>query len=589
MIAAFFLPDHDALKSAIRRYPLIFSALSIVSIAANLAQHYNFAVMRETLTRRIRLRVFGKILSFEPAYFDEEANSIGAVCARLGDEVALVKTLVADQFSLMIQTAAAAAAAAAAVAVAMAMALAVAWKLAVVMIAVQPLSFFSYYAKKIDLSRLTVKVARAQDYSTQIAVEAVYNHHIVASFGCADKLLGIFQKAQEEPKRAAVKRAWTTGMVMDCSPCLSFLSWALDFWYGGKLAENGEISAGDVFKTFFILTKLVYLVCILEKVLHAAPLLHIYYALCAISLSIFSYYAKKIILSRLTVKVARAQDHNTQIGIEVVYNHNIVASFGCVDKLLGIFQKAQEEPKRVAVKRAWITGMAMGCSPCLSFLSWALDFWYGGKLAENGEISVGDVFKTFFILVSTSKMALYQRPVTSRCYVITFRNICDTFMEIINEEVKDMLRICRIRDNISFGKPDASEDEIVEAARGANAHDFISTLKEGYGTDCGERGLQLSGDQKQRIAIAREILRNPSILLLDEATSSPDVLSERVVQEALQRIMVGRTAVVVAHRLNTVKNLDTIAFVAEGKVIEQGNYTLLTSKRGAFFNLAMLQ
>lgn len=246
MIAAFFLPDHDALKSAIRRYALIFSSLSVVSIAANLAQHYNFAVMGENLTRRIRLRVFGKILSFEPAYFDEVANSSGAICARLENEAVLVKTLVADRFSLMIQTAAA-------VAIAMAMGLAVAWKLAAVMIAVQPLSILFYYAKKIVLSRLTVEVARAEVCSTQIAVEAVYNHRIVASFGCADKLLGIFEKAQEEPMRTARKRAWTAGMAMGCSPCLSFLSWALDFWYGGKLVESGEISAGDVFKTFFIL------------------------------------------------------------------------------------------------------------------------------------------------------------------------------------------------------------------------------------------------------------------------------------------------------------------------------------------------
>lgn len=115
------------------------------------------------------------------------------------------------------------------------------------------------------------------------------------------------------------------------------------------------------------------------------------------------------------------------------------------------------------------------------------------------------------------------------------------------------------------------------------------SLKNGYETECGERGVQLSGGQKQRIAIARAIIRNPRILLLDEATSALDVQSEQVVQQALDRIMVGRSTVVVAHRLNTIKNLDSIAFVSDGKVIEQGTYAQLKNKRGgAFYNLLNL-
>lgn len=114
-------------------------------------------------------------------------------------------------------------------------------------------------------------------------------------------------------------------------------------------------------------------------------------------------------------------------------------------------------------------------------------------------------------------------------------------------------------------------------------------MKDGYETECGERGVQLSGGQKQRIAIARAIIRNPTILLLDEATSALDVQSEQVVQEALDRIMVGRSTIVVAHRLNTIRNLDAIAFVSEGKVLERGSYVQLKNKRGAFFSLASLQ
>lgn len=117
---------------------------------------------------------------------------------------------------------------------------------------------------------------------------------------------------------------------------------------------------------------------------------------------------------------------------------------------------------------------------------------------------------------------------------------------------------------------------------------WYSSLKDGYKTECGERGVQFSGGQKQRIAIARAIIRNPTILLLDEATSALDVQSEQVVQEALDRIMVGRTTVVVAHRLNTIKQLDSIVVVADGKVVERGTYAQLKHMKGAFFNLVSL-
>jgi ATP-binding cassette subfamily B (MDR/TAP) protein 1 len=146
-----------------------------------------------------------------------------------------------------------------------------------------------------------------------------------------------------------------------------------------------------------------------------------------------------------------------------------------------------------------------------------------------------------------------------------------------------------IRENILYGKPDASEEEVVAAAKAANAHGFISKLPAGYATLCGERGTQMSGGQKQRIAIARAIVKDPKVLLLDEATSALDAESERVVQEALDRLMEGRTTIVVAHRLSTVRNADTIAVVEKGRVAERGSYADLMAKRGAFAALVKLQ
>lgn len=246
MIAAFFAESHEEMRARIRTYSLIFSSLSLVSITMNLLQHYNFAYMGERLTKRIRLRMLEKILTFETAWFDEEQNSSGALCSRLSHEASMVKSLVADRVCLIVQTTSA-------VTIAMIMGLVVAWKLALVMIAVQPLSILCFYTRKVLLSSSSTNFVKAQNQSTQIAGEAVYNHRIVTSFGSVGKVLQLFDEAQEAPRKEARKKSWLAGIGMGSAQCLTFMSWALDFWYGGTLVERGEIAAGDVFKTFFIL------------------------------------------------------------------------------------------------------------------------------------------------------------------------------------------------------------------------------------------------------------------------------------------------------------------------------------------------
>ena len=147
-----------------------------------------------------------------------------------------------------------------------------------------------------------------------------------------------------------------------------------------------------------------------------------------------------------------------------------------------------------------------------------------------------------------------------------------------------------IRENILYGKPDATEEEIIGAARQANAWDFIQSFPEGLDTLVGERGIKLSGGQRQRIAIARAILKNPAILLLDEATSSLDAESEKVVQEALDKLMEGRTSIIIAHRLATVRNVDCIYVIDNGRIAEQGTHEELSlMKDGIYNSLAKLQ
>ncbi|KAH7511493.1 hypothetical protein FEM48_ZijujUnG0008000 [Ziziphus jujuba var. spinosa] len=517
MISAFFVQNHEQLRSRIRIYSLVFCSLTLISIILNLLQHYNFAYMGECLTKRIRLRMLEKILTFETAWFDEEQNSSGALCSRLSNEASMVKSLVADRVSLLVQTASA-------VTIAMILGLVVAWKLALVMIAVQPLTILCFYTRKVLLSSISANFVMAQNHSTQIAVEAVYNHRIVTSFGSVRKVLELFDEAQEAPRKEARKRSWLAGIGMGSAQCLTFMSWALDFCTGKVIAEAGSMTS-DLAKGS------------------------------AAVASVFEILDRHSLISG---------SHN---GGEENSGTKLERVTGRIEMKKVDF--AYPSRPETLVLRQFSLEVKAGTSIGLV-----------GKSGCGKSTVVGLILRFYDVEAGSVKVdGVDIREVDVQWY--------RTHTALVSQE--PVIYSGTIRDNIMFGKLDASENEIVEAARAANAHEFISSLKDGYETECGERGVQLSGGQKQRIAIARAIIRNPTILVLDEATSALDVQSEQVVQEALDRIMVGRTTIVIAHRLNTIKNLDSIAVVADGKVVERGTYAQLKHKRGAFFNLASLQ
>ena len=188
----------------------------------------------------------------------------------------------------------------------------------------------------------------------------------------------------------------------------------------------------------------------------------------------------------------------------------------------------------------------------------------------------------------------YEQKEVEGCILVDGQDIRTLTMESLRRHIgivqQDVfLFVGTIRDNILYGRPDATEEEMQLAAKRANIHDYIMTLEHGYDTEIGERGVKLSGGQKQRLSIARVFLKDPAILILDEATSALDNTTEVLIQEALDELCRGRTTLVVAHRLSTIRGADTIAVVTEGRVTEEGTHDELIAAGGLYRDLYALQ
>ncbi|XP_039157210.1 ABC transporter B family member 15 isoform X2 [Eucalyptus grandis] len=540
MISVYFLKDPEEIKAKVRIYAFCFLGLAVFSLAVNVIQHYNFAFMGEYLTKRVREKMLSKILTFEVGWFDQDQNSSGSVCSRLANDANVVRSLVGDRMALIVQTCSA-------IIIAFTMGLIIAWRLALVVIAAQPLIIVSFYMRRVLLKTMSQKAIKAQEESSKLAADAVSNHRTITSFSSQERILKMLEKAQEAPERESIRQSWYAGIGLAASQFFMKCVWALDFWYGGKLISQGQITSKALFETFMILIST-------GKVIADA--------------------------GSMTTDLAKGSD-------------TVGSVFAILDRQTRIEPEGMEgyRPKK-------ITGHVEFCR---------VDFAYPERL----DVIILKDF-SFKIEAGKSTALVGQSGSGKSTLICLIERFYDPIRGTVKIDGRDLrsyhLRALRkhialvsqeptlfagtIRENIVYGiSREMSETEIVEATRAANAHDFIMTLKDGYNTWCGDKGVQLSGGQKQRVAIARAILRNPTLLLLDEATSALDSQSEKVVQNALERLMVGRTTLVVAHRLSTIQRCDVIAVLDKGKVVERGSHSSLLAKgpTGAYYSLVNLQ
>ncbi|KAJ1420432.1 P-loop containing nucleoside triphosphate hydrolase [Sesbania bispinosa] len=540
MIFVYFHTDHEEIRRKTRVYSLCFLGLSVISLLVNVGQHYSFGYMGEYLTKRVRESVLSKILTFEIGWFDQDQNSSGAICSRIANDANVVRSLVGDRMALLVQTFSA-------VITAYTMGLVISWRLTIVMIAVQPIIVACFYTRRVLLKSMSSKAIKAQEQSSKLAAEAVSNLRTITAFSSQDRILKMLEKAQESPIHENIRQSWFAGIGLGFSQFLTSCTWALDFWYGGRLISNGYITTKAMFESFMVVVST-------GRVIADAG-------------SMTTDLAKG---SDVVDSVFAILDRCTKIEPDDPNGLKPENLMGQIE-LHDVHFAYPARPNAV-IFRGFSIKIEAGKSTALVGQS------------GSGKSTIIGLIERFYDPVK-GVVTIDGRDIKSYNLKSLRKHIA-----LVSQE--PTLIGGTIRENITYGTCDKiDEAEIIEAAKIANAHDFICRLKDGYETWCGDKGVQLSGGQKQRIAIARAILKNPKVLLLDEATSALDSQSERVVQDALNRVMVGRTSVVVAHRLSTIHNCDLIAVLDKGRMVEIGTHSSLLAKGpcGAYYSLVCLQ
>lgn len=253
LISIYFLQDKSEIKSQSRVLSFVFIGIGVFNFFTNLIQHYNFAIMGEKLTTRVREQLLEKLLTFEIGWFDDDENTSAAICARLATEVNMVRSLVGDRMSLLVQAVFGAT-------FAYTVGLVLTWRLSLVMIAVQPLVIGSFYARSILMKSMGEKARKAQKEGSQLASEAVINHRTITAFSSQKKIMGLFGATLAGPKKESIKQSYVSGAGLFSSQFFNTAASALAYWYGGRLLVQGLITSKELFQAFLILLFTAYII-----------------------------------------------------------------------------------------------------------------------------------------------------------------------------------------------------------------------------------------------------------------------------------------------------------------------------------------
>ncbi|XP_050420409.1 ATP-dependent translocase ABCB1-like isoform X2 [Adelges cooleyi] len=531
----------EPLEREARFWSFMFVLIGVTSGLAMLCQTLCLTYAAEQLMMRMRTMAFVNILRQAVGWFDYKDSSPGNLITTLARDAPVVKAaggMRAGQVMAAIVT----------LVSAITIALVFGWKLAIVLGLSVPLVIGAAYQQQIIQRKHQRRDAKFMDEAGRIASECVQNVRTVQSLGKEKIFANLYQKSLKVPNKEAKKQVYSYALLFALSQSITYMLYAVAFKYGSYLVLNKEMTPTSVYRVFFALT------------FSAHSIGH--------TMAFLQDYAKAKLSASLMFQL-----------IETPSEIDSQSTGGLKPEIIGkvVFRGVHfSYPTRKNNKI--LNGMDFSVSP-------------GKTLALVGESGCGK--STVIALLERFYDPTSGLIEVDDCDIRRFNlNHLRQSVGLVTQE--PILFDCSIKDNISCGTNSSNVksvpfDKIVEAAKKANAHDFIMSLPKGYDTEAGERGSQLSGGQKQRIAIARALIRNPKILLLDEATSALDTESEKVVQEALDDARRGRTCITIAHRLSTIKSADLIAVVKQGKIVELGTHQELQELKGFYYELVKRQ
>ncbi|KAL5007363.1 hypothetical protein ScPMuIL_016169 [Solemya velum] len=541
ILGVFSLADVEEQKKEIAMYALIFVGLGVASFITMFMQGYFFGKSGEELTERLRHLCFKALLRQDISFFDDHNNNTGALTTRLATDASLVQGAAGIRLGSFIQ-------AISNIGTAIVIAFIYGWQLTLLILVFLPLIAIGGALQMKILAGVAGKNKEALEGAGKVAVESIENMRVVASLSLEERIHARYVGQLTGPYHASLKKAHAVGIGFSISQAVIYFAYAASFYLGAYLIEQGEMDYVAVFKVFSVI---VFGAMGLGQASSFAPdaskaqvsANEIFYLLeLEPSIDSESTEGKKMaegsFTSALTFKDVKFR-YPTRPEVQVLKGLNISVKPGETLALVG----------------------TSGCGKSTTVQ--LIERFYD---TEEGHVMMGtEDVKDLNLQWLRSQIGLVsQEPI---------------------------LFGTSIAENIAYGDNTRTVpiDEIVAAARKANIHSFIQSLPLGYETDCGDKGTQLSGGQKQRVAIARALVRNPKILLLDEATSALDTESEKVVQAALDEARVGRTCVVVAHRLSTIQNADRICVIRNGIVTEEGKHAELMANKDFYYKLNMAQ
>ncbi|CAF0897005.1 unnamed protein product [Brachionus calyciflorus] len=517
------------------------SILAVVTMVLNYFQVAFWLMPAERQTRNIRKSLFSSILKQEIGWFDTYKG--GSLTNRLTEDINKIKEGFGDKFGNAIQFLSTSIAG-------LIIGFIRGWELTLVILAISPILVIcaAFFTKMV--AKLTKNELKSYAKAGAVADEVISSIRTVVAFNGCQKEHERYENKLEEARISGLKKSTAQGLLMGIVWLVVQGGYALGFWYGWTLSEFDPVTLKQKYTVGKILLVFFNIISAVFSLGNAAPFMG-------------------------TLTIARAAAYEVFSIIDRSPKINSQSEIGeKPDKLIGEIEFEGvdfEYPSRPEIKIlqslslkikpgqtiALVGSSGSGKSTCIQLLQRFYDSSKGSVKIDNKDIRSLNI------------------------------NWLRKQLGVVNQE--PILFGTTIFENIKFGRDNLTDQEIIKAAQYANAHDFIMKLPKKYETLVGDRGSQLSGGQKQRIAIARALVRNPKILLLDEATSALDNESEAIVQDALDQARLGRTTIIVAHRLSTIRNADIIYALDKGVLAEFGTHEELMSKMGIYYKLVKSQ